>query len=103
MQVLNQITNAMSDIDEILNKHLKDYTQVHRHYTPYNPAEWQALLNQVHAEYGKPSERWAWMLDPTWQKNMSEDPEWRGMAINEWHVIFYFEKKSDAVMFSLKY
>jgi hypothetical protein len=25
------------------------------------------------------------------------------MVVNEWHVVFYFEKESDAVMFSLKY
>jgi hypothetical protein len=34
---------------------------------------------------------------------MMEDPEWRGVAVNEWHVVFYFQKESDAVMFGLKY
>lgn len=103
MQALNQITSAMDDIDNILNKHLKGYVQVHRHYTPYNTNEWTQLLKQVHADFGRPSERWAWMLDHNWQKELLEDPEYRGMAINEWHVIFYFKEESDAVMFGLKY
>ena len=103
MQALNQITGAMDDIDNILQKHLRNYTQVHRHYTPYAPAEWQSLLNQVHEDFGRPSERWSWMLDHNWQKDLLEDPEYRGMAVNEWHVIFYFKEESDAVMFGLKY
>ena len=103
MQALNQITSAMDDIDNILNKHLKNYVQVYRRYTPYAPAEWQTLLNQVHRDFGRPSERWAWMQDHKWQKDLLEDPEYRGMAINEWHVIFYFKEESDAIMFGLKY
>ena len=103
MQALNQITGAMDDIDKILNKHLRNYTQVLRHYTPYEPGEWTQLLRQVHRDFGRPSERWTWMLDHTWQKKMMEDPEWRGVAVNEWHVVFYFQKESDAVMFGLKY
>jgi hypothetical protein len=43
------------------------------------------------------------MLDHKWQRQMMEDPEWRGIAVNEWHVIFYFKEESDAVMFGLKY
>lgn len=103
MQALNQITGAMDDIDTILNKHLKDYIQVHRHYTPYDPKEWDNLLKQVHKDFGRPSIRWSWMLDHKWQRKMSEDPEWRGIAQNEWHVIFYFKNNADAVMFGLKY
>jgi hypothetical protein len=103
MQILNQITNAMEDIDTLLDNHLKGYTRVYRRYKPYSPTEWQTLLNSVHREFGKPGPRWQWALDHKWQKDMAEDPEWRGMAINEWHVIFYFKKESDAVMFSLKY
>jgi hypothetical protein len=61
MQALNQITNAMDDIDTIIQRHLKDYVQVPRRY------------------------------------------KWRGIAVNEWHVIFYFKEESDAVMFGLKY
>jgi len=103
MQALNQITGAMDDIDSILQKHLRNYTQVFRRYTPYDPREWTQLLKQVHADFGRPSERWAWMIDHEWQKQMMEDPEWRGVAVNEWHVIFYFKEESDAVMFGLKY
>jgi hypothetical protein len=103
MQILNQITNAMKDIDTLLENHLKGYTRVYRRYKPYSPTEWQTLLNNVHREFGKPGPRWQWALDHKWQKGMAEDPEWRGMVVNEWHVVFYFEKESDAVMFSLKY
>ena len=103
MQILNQINNAMTDIDTLLDSHLKGYTRVYRRYKPYDPARWQALLNSVHKEYGKPGPRWQWALDYKWQKSMSEDPQWRGMVVNERHVVFYFEKESDAVMFGLKY
>lgn len=103
MQALNQITGAMDDIDNILQKHLRNYTQVHRHYTPFDTNEWTTLLKQVHRDFGRPSARWSWMLDHNWQKDLLEDPEYRGMAVNEWHVIFYFKEESDAVMFGLKY
>ena len=103
MQILNQITNAMEDIDTLLENHLKGYTRVYRRYKHYSPTEWQTLLNNEQREFGKPGPRWQWALDHKWQKDMAEDPEWRGMVVNEWHVIFYFEKESDAVMFSLKY
>ena len=103
MQALNQITGAMDDIDNILNRHLKDSVQVPRRFTPYNPKEWDDFLRRVHRDFGRPSERWAWMLDHNWQKQMMEDPEWRGVAENEWHVIFYFKEESDAVIFGLKY
>tara|TARA_B100000214_G_C23823528_1_gene560795 strand:- start:277 stop:588 length:312 start_codon:yes stop_codon:yes gene_type:complete len=103
MRALNQITGAMDEIDTILNMHLKDYIQVHRHYTTYNPKEWDRLLKQVHKDFGRPSIRWSWMLDHKWQKRMMEDPEWRGIPTNEWHVIFYFKDNADAVMFGLKY
>ena len=118
MQALNQITGAIEDIEKIMNEHLKDYTKVFRHYTPYDPKEWTDLLKQVHRDFGRPaerwcwqlhrdfgrpSERWAWMIDHQWQKQMMEDPERRGVAVNEWHVIFYFKEEYDAVMFGLKY
>ena len=48
MRALNQMTGAMDEIDTILNMHLKDYIQVHRHYTTYNPKAWDRLLKQVH-------------------------------------------------------
>lgn len=76
---------------------------MYRHFKPYNPDAWQTLLNSVHKEYGKPGVRWCWVLDHRWQESMAKDPEWRGMVVNEWHVIFYFEKESDAIMFGLKY
>tara|TARA_R100001163_G_C4999288_1_gene149016 strand:+ start:99 stop:410 length:312 start_codon:yes stop_codon:yes gene_type:complete len=103
MQALNQITGAMDDIDTILNRHLKDYIQVPRHFTPYDPKEWEQFLRTVHRDFGRPSERWAWLIDAEWQKKMMEDPEWRGVAENEWHVIFFFKDKADAVLFGLKY
>lgn len=103
MQALNQITGAMDDIDTIMQRHLKDYVQVPRRYTPYDSNEWTKLLKQVHQDFGRPSERWAWMLDHKWQRKMMEDPEWRGVAVNEWHVIFYFKDNADAVLFGLKY
>jgi len=103
MQALNQITNAMDDIDTILNRHLKDYVQVPRRLAPYNSTEWTDLLKQVHRDFGRPGERWTWMIDHAWQKNLLDDPEYRGIAVNEWHVIFYFKEESDAVMFGLKY
>jgi len=103
MQALNHITGAMDDIDSILEKHLKDYTQVFRRFKPYNPQEWETLLKQVHRDFGRPSERWTWMLDHQWQRERMEDPDWRGMPENEWHVIFYFKEEYDAVMFGLKY
>ena len=103
MQALNQITGAIEDIEKIMNEHLKDYTKVFRRYTPYDPQEWTYLLKQVHRDFGRPTERWCWQLDHEWQRSMMEDPEWRGVAVNEWHVVFYFKEESDAVMFGLKY
>ena len=103
MPALNQIIGAMDDIDSIMKRHLKDYIQVPRRFTPYDPKEWNDLLKQVHRDFGRPAERWAWMIDPDWQRQMVEDPEWRGVAENEWHVIFYFKHKADAVLFGLKY
>ena len=69
MQALSQITGAMDDIDTILNKHLRNYTQVLRHYTPYEPGEWTQLLRQVHQDFGRPSERWTWMLASFWSSS----------------------------------
>jgi hypothetical protein len=103
MQALNQINDAMTDIDRILTKHLREYTQVLRHYTPYDSEEWTRLLKQVHKDFGRPSERWAWTIDHEWQMKMLEDPDWRGIPENEWHVVFYFKEESDAIMFGLKY
>lgn len=103
MLALNHITGAMDDIDTILQRHLKDYVQVPRTYSPYDSGHWTEFLKQIHRDFGRPGERWSWMVDHRWQRERMEDPDWRGIPENEWRVIFYFKDNADAVLFGLKY
>jgi hypothetical protein len=96
MQGLTHISQAIKETDEVLKRHLDGYHRVFRHYTPYDPDAWMALLKDVHGTFGRPSTRWQWSQDNT--------PNWEEIdGGNNFSVCFHFLEESDAVLFALKY